>query len=132
MPVREPSAEVKAAPRARKVSSVVWWSSTLEEGEEGGGREVLDWRGRERRKEENEGREGRGKTTTRRKTKTKLTDFISGFQHGENERILLAKSPLHLNRRLHPACFAHACSMWSKNPTPVHIQMCCEAVICDA
>ena len=29
-PAREPRAEVKAVPRARNVSSVVWWSSTVD------------------------------------------------------------------------------------------------------
>lgn len=47
-------------------------------------------------------------------------------------RDVLAKSPLHRTRRLQPACFDQACSMWSKKPTPVHIQMCCDAVICEA
>ena len=45
---------------------------------------------------------------------------------------VLVRSPLVLILRLQPACLANACSMWSRNPIPVHIQMCWCSVICDA
>lgn len=38
----------------------------------------------------------------------------------------LARSPRVRTRRLQPACFANVCSMWSRNPTPVHTQICWE------
>lgn len=45
---------------------------------------------------------------------------------------ILCKSPLHNSCRLHPLCFAKACSMWSKKPIPVSIMMFCEVESCVA
>ena len=42
----------------------------------------------------------------------------------KNGEGVLVRSPFVLILRLHPACFANACSMWSRNPIPVHIQIC--------
>lgn len=34
--------------------------------------------------------------------------------------------------KLHPECFANACSIWSRNPIPVLTVTCCVAVNCVA
>lgn len=41
---------------------------------------------------------------------------------------VLYRSPLALIAKLHPECFASACSMWSRNPMPVLIVICCVGV----
>lgn len=45
---------------------------------------------------------------------------------------VLCKSPLQISDRLHPACFANACNIWSKKPIPelmliVWLLLACEA-----
>ena len=99
-----PSAVVNADPRAKNVSSVVWWSSTgLEFGQS---------------------------------LNASCWFTVSGGHclegNAGGNRGVLYKSPLHRTRKLQPACFASACSMWSRKPMPVSISTCCEAEDCEA
>lgn len=93
MLARAPRAELNALPRARNVSSAVWWSST---------------------------------------SLPPLVSLLSGFYCYGGVRNALYKSPLALMAKLHPECFAKACSIWSRNPIPVLMVTCCVAVNCVA
>lgn len=44
----------------------------------------------------------------------------------------LCRSPLHIIAKLQPACFANACSIWSRKPIPVFTLIVCDLLDCEA
>lgn len=44
----------------------------------------------------------------------------------------LWRSPLQLSAMLQPACLASACSMWSRKPMPVLMEITCDLLVCEA